>query len=144
LQRSTAASASASWRHAEAIVAPTGRSYALEFPHQVRLANAGGWRTAHTSAALRSVDPRSVRWWTERSAVDGILTFVWGFKRFEDAIWFELWATSSGIDWTVRPEAQHERPHLPADHRQLYGATPPGRGAFDRRRYLNNSRPSFL
>jgi hypothetical protein len=104
------------------------RNYAREFPHQVRLANAGGWRTDHTSAALRSVEPRSVQWWTEGSDVDGSSTSVWGFLRLEDCIWFELWATSSGIDWAVRPEGQSERPYLPVDHRQIYGATPPGRG----------------
>jgi hypothetical protein len=104
------------------------RNFVREFPHQVRLTNAGGWRTAHTSAALRSVDPRSLRWWTEGSDVDGALVSVWGFQRLEDAIWFELWATSSGIDWSDRPEAQRERPFLPRNHRQLYGPTPPTRG----------------
>ena len=60
------------------------RNYAREFPHQVRLANAGGWRTAHSGAALRSVAPRSVQWWSEGSDVDGSLNQVWGFQRLED------------------------------------------------------------
>jgi hypothetical protein len=96
------------------MLAPSDVHYAREFHHQVRLANAGGWRTDHTSAGLRSVEPRSMAWGTEGSDIDGTLTSVWGFKQIEDCIWFELWATSSGIDWTERREAQHERPHLPA------------------------------
>jgi hypothetical protein len=31
---------------------------------------------------------------------------VWGFKESERVVYFEMWATSSGIDWNVPPDEQ--------------------------------------
>ena len=72
-----------------------------EFPHQIRLAFAQGWRNRHVTHALhhrRSL--HDYRWWTE-GEID-----VWGFKDIEDVVTFEMWATSCGIDWEVPPGAQ--------------------------------------
>jgi len=83
------------------------RAYAREFPHHVVLPNAGGWRAAHTGYALAHLEAlKEWRWWTAGSDVDGGLVNVWGFADLEHALWFELWATSSGIEWSVSPNVQ--------------------------------------
>ena len=95
------------------------REYAREFPHHVALPNAGGWRTDHTSDALRNLPRGLYRWWTEAD------WSVWGFKSIERAVGFEIWSTSSGIDWTVAPRDQIERPPTPPETEPTYGPTAP-------------------
>jgi hypothetical protein len=91
------------------------RQYARDFPHHVCLTNAGDWRTSHISHALRGLSHETHRWWTE-----GELQ-IWGFRSIGDAVDFELWATSSGIDWTVAPPEQIERPPAPPEGPLHYG-----------------------
>ena len=85
------------------------RQYARDFPHHVYLMNAGDWRDRHISHALRSLSNETYRWWPE-----GELQ-IWGFRSIGDAIDFELWASSSGIDWAVAPANQLERPPTPPE-----------------------------
>jgi hypothetical protein len=95
------------------------REYARTFPHHVALPNAGGWRDLHISHALRSLTHESYRWWTEDDCG------VWGFKSPGNAVAFELWATSSGIDWSVAPGEQSEHPPRPPEADPNYGPTAP-------------------
>ncbi len=77
------------------------RGFQREYPYQIRLAFAHGWRNRHVSHALhyrRSL--HDYRWWTE-GEID-----VWGFREIEDVVTFEMWATSCGIDWDVPPDLQ--------------------------------------
>ena len=92
------------------------RDYARTFPYQVVLGHAGGWRDRHISHALRGLTHEHWRWWSE-----GALG-VWGFRAAGDAVAFEAWATSSGIDWSVTPAEQDERPPALDPN---YGPTPP-------------------
>ena len=93
--------------------------------------NAGGWRTYHTGHALAHLMAgKDWRWWTAGSDYDGSLVSVWGFADLERALWFEIWATSSGIDWSVAPERQIDRPPAPPERTvPLYGPTPSGRAS---------------
>jgi hypothetical protein len=112
-QRSLAMSpARRSWRSIK-------REYARAFPHHVALPNAGGWRDHFISHALRSLTHESYRWWTESDCG------VWGFKSAGNAVAFELWATSSGIDWGVVPGEQSEQPPRPPEADPNYGPTAP-------------------
>ena len=86
--------------------------YRRRFPHPVPLPNAGGWRTDHTSAALRHLTLTvHYAWWTAG-------TFhVWGFKDPADAEAFRAWAAASAIDWSVEPAEQppEMRPEKPLE-----------------------------
>lgn len=106
-----------SWRR-------TTRQYAEAYPHHVVLRHTDYWRSAHLSYALAHLQHGRYRWWTEGSHAAGDVVSVWGFLDIEDAVTFEMWATSSGIDWNVpaleqppetRPPAARE---LPIRHHQ--------------------------
>jgi hypothetical protein len=94
------------------------RRYGRDFPHHVVLGNCRAWRRRHASHALSHLRAETDwRWWTEGSDLDGTLVDVWGFADLERAIWFGLWASSSGIDWSVAPDQQPQesRPPLPPE-----------------------------
>ena len=100
------------------------RSFVREYPHQVRLAHTGDWRSTHIAYALRNSRPLADwRWWTERNDVSGDLVGVRGFKAIEGAVGFEMWATASGIDWGLRPTDQpaETRPPQPAEDMRHVG-----------------------
>ena len=47
---------------------------------------------------------------------------IWGFKCPVQAAALRDWSTRCGIDWSIPPEQQTDRPPPPAeDKRQLYG-----------------------
>jgi hypothetical protein len=106
------------------------RAFMRDYPHHVILPNAGGWRDAHTSHAVAHLAGlKEWRWWTAGSDVDGSVVSVWGFVDLERALWFEIWASTCGIDWSVPPEEQAERPPRPPEPERKYGPSPAGRGS---------------
>jgi hypothetical protein len=54
--------------------------YRRTFPHQVRLANAGDWRSPHTNQALRELGTERYHWWAEGNDVQGTNVSVWASR----------------------------------------------------------------
>jgi hypothetical protein len=94
--------------------------YQRQYPHQVRLKNAGDWRSDHTGRAHYQVTGGPLVWWHE-----GTGESIFGFKTPEKAAAFQHWADTCGIDWTVEPRAQPlPHPPKPPDRPTPYGPTP--------------------
>jgi hypothetical protein len=82
-----------------------------QYPHQVKLANAGDWRDRHSTHKAREISGSPLVQWFE----DGL--WVYGFKTAEQAAAFKAWSESSGIDWGVPPSEQppEARPPKPPE-----------------------------
>jgi hypothetical protein len=81
------------------------------YPHQVKLANAGGWRDQHSAHKVREIMPGPLVQWFEHGL------WVYGFKTAEQAAAFKAWSESFGIDWSVPPSEQplETRPPKPPE-----------------------------
>ena len=98
------------------------RDNARQYPHQVRLTHARLWRMDYVDAQLRHLQPRQWTWWHEGDELRGDDVGIWGFKCPVQAAALLDWSTRCGIDWSIPPEEQPDRPlALPEDKRQLYG-----------------------
>jgi hypothetical protein len=92
--------------------------YHRQYPHQVRLRNTGDWRFDHCSRAHYQVTGSALVWWHEDGAS------VFGFKTADQAVAFQRWANTCGIDWTVEPRAQPlPHPPKPPERPWTYGPT---------------------
>jgi hypothetical protein len=84
-----------------------------QYPHQVKLANAGAWRDRHSAAKARELMRGPLVQWFEGH---GDRLWVYGFKTAEQAAAFKGWSESCGIDWSVPPDEQNlatRPPNLP-------------------------------
>jgi hypothetical protein len=86
-----------------------------QYPHQVKLANAGDWRDRHCSHKAREIMSGPLVKWVEGPYHDR--RGVYGFKAPEQATAFKAWSESCGIDWTVPPTEQppETRPPKPPE-----------------------------
>ena len=91
------------------------REFAREFPHQVRLKQAGLWRDQHTGHAVHHLDARTYRRWSEGDV------FVFGFKSADDAAAFKAWSETCGIDWSMPADEQAHRPPKPPERSFFVG-----------------------
>jgi hypothetical protein len=98
------------------------RDKARQYPHQVRLTHARLWRMDYVDAQLRHLQPRQWTWWHEGDERRGDDVGIWGFKCPVQAASLRDWSARCGIDWSIPPEEQPDRPLAPPeDKRQLYG-----------------------
>jgi hypothetical protein len=91
------------------------RDNARAFPHQVRLPRARLWRMDHVDAQLRHLQPRQWAWWHEGDELRSDDVGVWGFKCPVQAVALRDWSMRCGIDWSIPPEQQIDRPPLRAN-----------------------------
>jgi hypothetical protein len=71
-----------------------------QYPHQVKLANAGDCRDRHCSHKAREIMFGPLVQWFEGGL------WVYGFKTAEQAAAFKAWSQSCSIDWAVPPAEQ--------------------------------------
>jgi hypothetical protein len=83
------------------------------YPHQVKLANAGGWRDRHCTHKAREIVAGPLVQWFE--GPDNDRRWVYGFETPEQAAAFKAWSESCGIDWAVPPDEQATRPPSPPE-----------------------------
>jgi hypothetical protein len=100
--------------------------YHRQYPHQVRLTNAGDWREDYCSRAHYAVTGGPLVLWFEKA--EGRDVFVYGFKSAEHAEAFQRWADSRKrtrrgrgpepcIEAASRPPRTSDRPLSPAGSR---------------------------
>ncbi|MBM3647265.1 MAG: hypothetical protein FJX11_05680 [Alphaproteobacteria bacterium] len=95
--------------------------YRRDYPHQIRLEHAGGWRARYITHAFRQLGLVAVRdraEWFE----SGVLVF--GFRSREHSNAFYAWTLASCIDWQVPPNEQDQRPAPVPEHFDWQGPTP--------------------
>ena len=85
------------------------------YPHQVKLANGGGWRDRLCAHKAREVMPGPLVQWFEGPGSDRLWTY--GFKTSAQAATFRAWSKNCGINWRVVPELQalYTRPPSPPE-----------------------------
>jgi hypothetical protein len=86
-----------------------------QYPHQVKLANAGDWRDRHCSLKAREIMSGPLVQWFE--GPDNDRQWVYGFKTLEQATAFKAWSENCSIDWAVPPAEQppETRPEKPLE-----------------------------
>ena len=89
------------------------RDFQRRFPHQVRLRNAFWWRCHHIEHQLRHLSRDEYASWHEGDQARGNHVGVWGFRCAAQAGCLEGWAADCGIDWSILPEHQVDRPPTP-------------------------------
>lgn len=86
-----------------------------DFPHQVRLRNAGDWRDRYCSRMHYMVTAAALVIWFEGGR-GGDRLWVYGFKAADQAAAFQRWADGCGINWSIRPQDdQRPRPPMPPE-----------------------------
>ena len=91
-----------------------------DYPHQIRLEHAGGWRARHIHHAFHQLELAAVR--DRMEWFEGGVT-VFGFKSRAHCNAFYGWTLASGIEWRVPPEEQDQRPAPVPEHYNWQGPT---------------------
>lgn len=100
------------------------RDYQRRFKHEVRLRNAYVWRIAHINHRVRHLSREEFGDWHEGDQGRANYFGVWGFKCPAQAACLEGWAVDCGVDWSILPEDQTERPP-PVPERSWTADLPP-------------------
>lgn len=91
------------------------RDYQRRFPRHVRLQNAFWWRIYHVKHQLRHLTRDDYASWSEGDQALGNYFGIWGFRCAAQAGCLEGWAADCGIDWSITPEHQADRPPMPPE-----------------------------
>lgn len=92
------------------------RDYERKWTHKVRLPRARLWRWSHVEAQVRYLDyGREKASWFVGDDRTGDDACVWAFRCPVHAAVLLDWSKRCGIDWTIPPEDQVDRPPPPPE-----------------------------
>src|SRR3954470_20305229 len=91
------------------------RNYERLFPHKVRLPNCRSWRMGYVDAQIAYLrGGQQTAWWHVGDERKGEDFGVYGFYCPVHAAVLTDWSRRCGIDWSIPPDQQKDRPTGPA------------------------------